>query len=316
MEYPITLSGQKVLVTGASGFIGTHLCRRLLKEGADVFAISRKNQNRDNNHLHWLQGDLVNLETVQHIISKTRPNIIFHLASFVSGSRNVENVLTIFQCNLVSTLNLLTAITKIDIQRFILAGSMEETNSNQTLMIPQSPYSAAKMAASSYTRMFHALYQTPIVIARIFMVYGPEQKDLLKLIPYVILSLLNGENPKLSSGNRLVDWIYIDDVVNGLIAIAKAQNIEGNTIDLGSGSLIPIRRVVENLFKLVDSKATPLFGSLPERPMETEIVANIDQAYSKIGWEPTISLGEGLQSTVNWYRHYHLKNIVQSKSTV
>ena len=307
MEHPIRLSDQKVLVTGASGFIGTHLCRRLLKEGAEVYGISRNIQDGDYNTLHWYQGDLADMETVRKIISNIKPNIIFHLASFVSGSRNIEHVVPIFQNNLVSTLNLLTVATTIGCNRIIIAGSMEETNSNYTEVIPQSPYAAAKLACSAYARMFHALYHTPVVIARLFMVYGPDQKDLNKLIPYVILSLLSGKIPKLSSGQRLVDWIYIDDVINGLLAIAKAQNIEGSMIDLGTGSLVAVRNVVENLFKLIDPKARPSFGGLQDRPMETEIFANVNETYSKIGWKSMISLEKGLEFTIDWYRNYHLK---------
>ena len=309
MEHLIRLLGQKVLVTGASGFIGTHLCRKLLLECAEVYGVSRKMQNRDSSDLRWIQGNLADLEEVKKIVQEIKPDIIFHLASFVSGSRKIDHVIPIFQDNLVSTLNLLIVATNIGCNRIVIAGSMEETNSNYDEVVPQSPYAAAKLACSTYARMFHALYQTPVVIARLFMVYGPEQKDLVKLIPYVILSLLRGEIPKISSGQRLVDWIYVDDVVNGLLAITKAQNIQGEVVDIGTGSLITTRNVVERLFKLVDPDAKPSFGSLQDRPMETEIFANVNQTFSKIGWKSIMSLEEGLRLTVSWYRDYYLKEI-------
>src|SRR5271155_2900674 len=99
--------------------------------------------------------------------------------------------------------------------------------------------------------MFSALYQTQVVVAKIFMVYGPGQSDHTKLIPYVTTSLLRGEAPKLSSGVRSVDWIYVDDVVEGLIRCAEAPGIDGRTIELGSGKMASIREVVQQLSELV-----------------------------------------------------------------
>jgi nucleoside-diphosphate-sugar epimerase len=150
--------------------------------------------------------------------------------------------------------------------------------------------------------MFYALYQTPVVNARVFMVYGPGQKDLLKLIPYVTLSFLRNIAPKVSSGKRQVDWIYVDDVVEGLLAIMRSPGIEGNTVDLGSGMLVPVRSVVEKISKITDAKVTPLFGAIDDRPMEQIRVAQIKDTHAMIGWKPTTSLEKGLENTVNWYK--------------
>jgi len=142
-----------------------------------------------------------------------------------------------------------------------------------------------------------------VVIARLFMVYGPGQQDMTKLIPYVTLSLLRNEAPQLSSGTRQIDWIYVEDIVDGLIAAAQAPDIEGSTIDLGSGSLVPIRTVVEHLVNLVNPTIDPLFGALHDRPMEQVQVAKVSETFDKIGWKPTVSLEKGLALTVDWYRN-------------
>ncbi len=123
------------------------------------------------------------------------------------------------------------ACTEIGCHRIVLAGSLEEPDLDQGSGPPSSPYAAAKWASNAYARMFHDLYQTPVVTAKLFMVYGPEQNPRF-LIPHVISSLLEGVAPKVSSGNRSVDWIYVDDVVSGLLAMADAPDIEGGTIDL------------------------------------------------------------------------------------
>jgi nucleoside-diphosphate-sugar epimerase len=149
--------------------------------------------------------------------------------------------------------------------------------------------------------MFHALYQLPVVILRVFMVYGPGQQDLRKLIPYVILSLLQGEAPKLSSGQRQIDWIYVEDVVAAFFAAAQVANIEGSTIDVGSGTLVSIETIVEQLVQLINPQVRPLFGALVDRPLEQVKVANVVKAYAMMKWQPVTSLEVGLQRAVDWY---------------
>jgi len=295
------LCGQKVLVTGGSGFIGSHLCRRLCNAGTEVHAISRRKRPGENN-LQWWQGDLSDSATVRDLVTAVKPDVIFHLASHVMGARNLENVMPTFRSNLLSTVNILTVASEIGCRRIVLSNSLEEPDPGDPTSIPSSPYAAAKWASSGYARMFHALYQLPIVILRLFMVYGPAQQELGKLIPYVTLCLLRGEAPRLTGGQREVDWIYVDDVVDGLIAAAQATNVEGNTIDIGSGELVSIRNVVEHLTRLTNPKIDPLFGALAERPLEQVRKADIAAALARIGWKPKTSLREGLENTVNWYR--------------
>ena len=123
-----------------------------------------------------------------------------------------------------------------------------------------------------------------------------------KLIPYVTLSLLNKQSPKLSSGQRQSDWIYVEDVVDGLIAAAQARNIEGRMIDFGSGTLVSIRTIVRQLANRIDAQIELLWGALADRPMEQTCVANIANTYDITGWKPKTSLSMGLERTVDWYR--------------
>src|SRR5215207_7424877 len=265
MELFCRQPSQKILITGASGFIGSHLCHRLYQDGHEVHAVSRAVPPTDTDIGRWWQGDCSDFATVHNILRAVNPDVVFHLASHVVGARELEAVLPTFRNNLMSTVNLLTAATEVGCQRIVLAGSVEELEGKGTAQAPCSPYAAAKSASSTYGRMFYELYQTPVVIARIAMTYGPGQKDIRKLIPYVTLALLRGEIPQLSSGHRLVDWIYIDDVVAGLLAAAYVRDIEGCAVDLGSGVLLPIRTVVMHLVDLVGSSVVPDFGALPDR---------------------------------------------------
>jgi nucleoside-diphosphate-sugar epimerase len=209
-------------------------------------------------------------------------------------------VLPIFQNNFMTSFNLLMATAEHGHGRIVLAGSLEEPDEINS--VPCSPYAAAKWSASGYARMLHALYQIPVVIAKIFMVYGPGQSDYTKLIPYVTTSLLRGEAPKLSSGTRSVDWIYVDDVVEGLIRCAETTSIDGRTVELGSGKMTSIRDVVQQLSELVACTVHPEFGILPDRPLERVKRADIAESYKLIGWQPSTPLRMGLARTVEWYK--------------
>ena len=291
----------RVLITGASGFIGSGLCARLRALGAELHAVTRASVPATTTGTRWWKVDLVRSEKVEELIASVQPDFVFHLASAVTGQRDLTAVIPTLNGNLVSAVNVLHAAASCRCRRVVLAGSLEEPDSTTAEAVPASPYAAAKWAASGYARMFHALYNTPVVVARIFMVYGPGQRDLQKLIPYVTLALLRGEQPRLSSGARPVDWIHVDDVVSGLLALGLAPHVEGGRIDLGSGELVTVRQVVETLCRLVGGTPEPLFGALPDRPMEQVRRARVQES-CKIGWMPSIALEVGLRDTVEWYR--------------
>lgn len=301
---PDSLAAQRVLITGANGFIGSHLCARLRREGAEVHAVYRSRPPEGADHLRWWQADVSNLAEVRKLFREIKPELVFHLASHVKGAPDLEHVLPTFQCNLQSTVNLLVLGMESGCRRIVLTGSLAEPEPGNGEAFPSAPYAAAKWASSGYARMFHALYQTPVVIARVFMVYGPAQKDLTKLIPYVTLSSLQGKRPKITSGQRLVDWIYVSDVVDGFLSLAQTPGLEGATLDLGSGSLVSIREIVEQVTRLTATGVDADFGALPNRPLEPTRMARVAETTEKTGWRPLTGLNEGLQRTVDWYlRH-------------
>lgn len=301
MQDATTLAGARILVTGGTGFIGSHLLLRLCEMGAHVHAVSRAQQPETNLNVQWHQGDLADLPTARSLMKAVKPHVIYHLASHVVGARGAEAIVPTFQCNLATTVNLLTAAQTIGCDRFILCGSLEEPSSNASEVVPSSPYAVTKWAGSAYARMFHALYQFPAVILRVFMVYGPGQRDLNKLIPYVIGSLLKGNVPELTSGQRPIDWIYVDDVVEAFLAAALAENVGGKTIDIGSGKTETVRGVVSALAKLMKNEEALSFGTRPDRLLEQVRVADLHAAETFLRWAPQVALDEGLKRTIDWY---------------
>ncbi|WP_181183490.1 MULTISPECIES: NAD(P)-dependent oxidoreductase [unclassified Mesorhizobium] len=291
----------KVLITGGSGFLGSHLCQRLLGLGCEVHATSRFKRERDDNGPIWWEADMADLSTVRRVVAAVKPDILYHLAGSVGASPDLELVVPTYQSLLTSTLNVLVAGTEAGSGRIILSGSFTEPQPGLEHPTPYSPYAAAKWAASGYGRMFHALFQAPVVILQPFMVYGPRQAP-AKLIPSVIKSLLCEAEPKVTSGKRKADWIYVNDVIDGFILAATTKGIEGNTIDLGSGRLVSVREIVEKVVAIVGSAPSPVFGAVPDRPSENEVMADTECALARLGWAAKTSLDEGLRRTVQWYR--------------
>jgi nucleoside-diphosphate-sugar epimerase len=291
----------RVLVTGGSGFLGAPLCRRLAAAGAEVHATSRSPRT-GGGALRWWRVDLEDGAELGELCAEVRPDIVYHLAGVINGAPDPRLLLPTFKSLLVSTVNLLMLATEQRWRRLVLVGSLEEPVGDQIELGPTSPYGAAKFAATAYARMCHRVFGTPVVVARTFMTYGPGQPE-WKVMPYTILELLAGRAPELSSGRRRLDWVYVDDVVDGLLRAGCTAGIDGLTVDLGSGVAVSLREIVERVTKLLGSPVRPKFGTKPDRPLDGEIkVADTEHTHSVLGWQPTTSLDEGLASAVRWYR--------------
>jgi len=294
------LAGRRALVTGGTGFIGSHLCNRLHELGVEVFGTSRRPVDSGSAGVTWLLGDLAEIADARAALEAAEPDIVFHLAGHVSGDRSVELVLPTFRDGLLSCVNLLTAATEGSSPLIVLAGSMEEPPPGTTAEAPASPYAVAKWAASGYAGMFTTLYALPVAVLRIFMVYGPGQRDATKLIPYVMRSLLRGERPRLSSGARPVDWIFVDDVVDAFVAAALSEP-SGGAVDVGSGTAVTIRQLVDKIVAMTNPEIEPEYGAIPNRAHETTNVADVAGTEAAIGWRPRTTLDRGLQETLEWF---------------
>lgn len=297
----------RFMITGARGFIGHHLVKRLASSGTQVHAISRRGpaEPAKLDDVTWWQLDLNDADATARLVRSVRPHVVFHLASLVTGARDLDVVLPTLHNNLVSTVNVLAATAAMTPQpRVVLAGSVEEPRPDDLHAIPSSPYAAAKWACSAYALMFRQLWNLPIVVLRIAMVYGPGQRDLTKLVPYVITSLQQRRAPQLTNGTREIDWIYVDDVVDACLATGSGDRAIGQVIDIGSGTAVSIRDTVALLTTIVASSTTPEFGALPQRQMDTRRICDPTAAKELLGWSASTDLSAGLAATVRWYRDH------------
>ncbi len=221
-----------------------------------MHGLSRRPQD-DDGGVRWERGDLTDEAAARDLVRRVRPDLVVHLASEVSGGRDLELVLPMLRANLMATVNVMLACAEAGRSRVVLAGSMEEPDMGDPDAVAQSPYAVAKWGALAYARHLHALHDLPVVHLRVFMVYGPGQLDLHKLVPYVTVSLLRGETPRLTSGARAVDWIYVDDVVDAFLRAAVAPGLEGRSLDVGSGELVTARDLVLRLRELIGGDVEP-----------------------------------------------------------
>lgn len=296
------LKGSRILVIGASSFIGSHLVPVLKNKGAFIYTANRSSSPSSNQEIIHRIMDITDTNSVEKTIDQVRPDYVFNLSGYVQGGREVGNVWPTFRTNLEGTVNLFMALQHTSIKRLIIMGSLDEHQVDTEVVRPVSPYAASKIAASAYARMFNDLFDLPVTIVRPYMVYGPNQKDQSKLVPYTILSILKQKTPSFTGGNREADWVYVSDVVDALILSAVYPDLGGLTVQIGTGELSSVKKVVTTIYDLLQVSEPPQFGSIPDRESETVVSANVEQTKRLIGWEAEIDLETGLKSTVDWYK--------------
>jgi nucleoside-diphosphate-sugar epimerase len=287
------------LVTGAAGFIGSHLTKRLPALGTQVHAVSRRPQQSRSGET-WHVADLTDAGATTRLFRSVRPSVLFHLASEVTGSRGDEVVRATLESTVIGTVNVLAAAKEFAVKT-VVTGSIEEPRPGNGQAPPSSAYAMAKWAASGYADLYHRLWDLPVTVLRPSMVYGPDQPDISKLVPYVTLCLLRGQQPRLTKGTKLADWIYVDDVVDAFVSAGESDEAIGHALDIGTGVTTSARDIVEKLHEIIGVDTPPEFGVVPDRTHDIPQVGDIEPAADKLSWRPATPLDDGLRRTVNWY---------------
>lgn len=310
----INLAGRSVLVTGGTGFIGSHLVTRLIQDGVAVRVLVRDTNNlgrlehyRDS--LALIQGDLRTPESLTPILDR-QPAIVFHLAAF-GVERPFGNIAEALAANVQGTANLLALFaenTPDQLPRLIYTGTDFEYGSGSGLRHesdapnPPNTYAATKTAGWAMCQAFSASHGFPVVGVRPFLTYGPDQGD-RRLIPYTILTALTNREMHFSPGDQIRDFIFVTDVVNGLVQAATHPDAANQMFNLGTGTGHSLRNIVERIVALTGSGTRPQFGAMPYRHGEImDLRADITKAREVLAWAPIVDLEQGLTKTIDWYR--------------
>jgi len=301
----------RVLVTGATGFIGSHLAERLVAEGAKVTLAVEPGTNKANvasilDKVRVREVDLREGQMVRQLVRGCRPSKIYHLAAVGVTEPGIDPLLAV-QVNVMGTLNLLEALRETDCDCFINTGTCYEYGYNTPPMHedqtvdPINTYAASKSAAWLFCNMYHRTRGYPVVTVRPFTVYGPRQSE-RALIPQTIISALRGEDFEMTGGEQTRDFTCVDDVVEGYIRASLSEKAIGQTINLGTGEERPIKDVVSKVLELMGNPVKPLIGALPYRPREIwRLYSDSSKARELLGWQPQVSLEDGLRKTIAWY---------------
>jgi NAD dependent epimerase/dehydratase len=311
--------GKKVLVTGAGGFIGSHLVERLVMLGASVRALVRYNSRGS---WGWLDhsplvrevevvaGDICDADNVLNATEGAE--VVFHLAALIAIPYSYVAPHSYIRTNVEGTFNALQAARRIGVQRFLHTSTSEVYGTAQYVPIDethplqgQSPYSASKIGADKMAEAFHLSFSLPVVTVRPFNTFGPRQSA-RAVIPTIISQCLGGASTiKLGSLHPTRDLNFVGNTVDGFIAAAESDAATGRTINLGSNLEISVGDLANRIIQLTAASATIESDSTRIRPEKSEVerlLADNSLARELLAWNPSVGLDEGLQRTIEWIR--------------
>jgi NAD dependent epimerase/dehydratase len=311
-------SRKKVLVTGAGGFIGSHLIERLIDLGADVKGFVRYNSRNDwglleiipsqkLDSLQIISGDLQDYDAVFSAVRDV--DVIFHLGSLISIPYSYIRPRDTIENNILSTLNILTAARDLGVEKVVHTSSSEVYGT--ALYVPidekhplqgQSPYSASKIGADKIAESFYCSFDLPVATIRPFNTYGPRQSA-RAIIPTIITQAIEQEKIKLGSLFPTRDYTFVKDTVNGFIRTAESKSSIGEVINIGSNFEISMGDLAQRISSLLNKDIKIVQDSSRVRPLKSEVKRLwCDNAKAKrlLGWEPQVSLDEGLKETIEW----------------
>jgi len=309
---------RQVLVTGAGGFIASHLIEALVKKGARVRAFVRYNSRNDPGLLALLPtellakveiiaGDLRDLPAVQAAIQDV--SHVFHLGALIAIPYSYVHPAEVVETNIIGTLNVLLAGRQSNLVRIVHTSTSEVYGT--ALRVPideshplqgQSPYSASKIGADKLVESFYRSFDLPVVTLRPFNTYGPRQSA-RAVIPTIITQALTQNVVLLGNLDARRDLTYVSDTVDGFLKVAEAPGVEGETFNLGTGSEVRIGDLAQEIISLVGRPVKIVIDSSRLRPERSEVqrlLSDNTLARQRLGWQPSVSLQQGLQATITW----------------
>jgi NAD dependent epimerase/dehydratase len=317
-----SLAGTRCLVTGASGFIGSHLVEMLVTRGAQVRAFIHYGSSADlgamaflppdaRHEIEIVAGDILDVETV--VAAARGIDVVFHLAALVGIPYSYRSPRDVVETNVMGTLNVLTAVRTNGVARLVHTSTSEVYGSARAVpmseshpLVAQSPYSASKIAADQLTLSFHRSFDVPASIVRPFNTYGPRQTT-RAIIPTIISQALAGKGVALGSLSPTRDFNYVTDTAEGFVAVATTEGTVGQIFNVGTGVEVSIGDLVRMVGERVGRDLEVESDPDRVRPKASEVdrlVSDASRLRTVTGWAPHVDLEDGLGRTVEWIREH------------
>lgn len=311
-------SNKRVLVTGAGGFIGSHLVEALGRQGARVRAFVRYNSRADagflselppelNGQVEIVAGDLRDGDAIRGAVKGSE--MVFHLGALIAIPYSYLHPAEVAETNFMGTLNILMACRNLEVERLVHTSTSEVYGTALRTPIDeghplqgQSPYSASKIGADKLVESFYRSYELPALTIRPFNTYGPRQ-SIRAVIPTIITQALWQNSIRLGNLNATRDFTFVDDTVSGFLKGAQAKGVEGGTYNLGTGTEISIGDLAKKIIKEIGRPVKIVVDPKRLRPEKSEVfqlLSDNSLARKKLDWQPRIDLLTGLRKTINW----------------
>ena len=319
----------KILITGATGFIGSHLAELCIAQGFEVVAFDRYNSN---NHWGWLEqskfknninvilGDIRDYDSVYKAMKGC--STVFHLAALIGIPYSYVSPLAYIRTNVEGTYNMLEAAKNLKLEQVVTTSTSETYGTAQYIpidekhpLVGQSPYSATKIAADQLAISYYRSFDLPVKIVRPFNTYGPRQSA-RAIIPTIISQLLNDNNSlKLGNLSPTRDLTYVSDTCNAFLDIYNSHSLFGEVINIGMNSEISIGKVAQSIANLINKNITIKFSKTRVRPNNSEVerlVCDNSKLLKHTSWKPQFTLEKGIVEVIEWMKNPENLNMYKS----
>jgi nucleoside-diphosphate-sugar epimerase len=300
------------LVTGGNGFIGSHIIRRIAAHEAYVVVIVRENSNlwrleQEINNIEIVKLDLLDKNELISCIKEFKPEYVFHMAAYGVDQRNNDHIEAI-NTNVIGTINLLEALSGVGCRKIINAGTgmeygcFEGQITEHTRLKPNNIYGSSKAAAALIAHQIAKEMNMNIVTLRPFGIFG-EYESHSRLFAHIILSILKGTDIKLTGCEQYKDYTYVGNIVDGFLMVALDENLQNEIFNIGSGDSYQLKYYIELILNCLGTDNRPIFGAVPYRAHDLcEVNPDISKIKRLVGWEPAVSLEDGIRKTVRWFK--------------
>ena len=315
----------KIVITGGAGFIGSHIAESCAKDGHEVVMIDNlddyyspelKKKNIEyvlkSGNASFVHGDVTNLNFLRTVIDRD-VEYVFHEAAQAGVRISVENPFKPNKINVLGTLNVLQASLEVDVERVINASSSSVYGKVEYLPFderhptqPVSPYGVSKLAAEHYWRVFYEVYGISTVSLRYFTVYGPRMRPDLAISIFTRMMLVNEPITIFGDGNHTRDFTYIEDVDNVNMKLLDTNKADGEVMNIGSGNRISVNDLAKNLKEILESSSEIKYDEVQKGDAK-HTLADVGLAKRLVGYEPSVSIEEGLKRFVVWFQANRLQ---------